>query len=145
MDGRVSLLIHYYYGDRIRTFHTGLGSLIRAAGHSKKILAYIIDDSLNWLDSLKDNLSIPVNILSIVQDKNIQKVIFDGISSIRDHVCLISNIDLLIDSGLMSVNELLNFLTDIKGKNEIILSCQSYYPELETEADYVSLFKVKNV
>ena len=145
MNGGESFLIHYYYGDRIQAFHTGLGTLIRAAGHSRKTLAYVIDDSFNWVDSLKENQSIPVNILSKVRDKNIQKMIFDEILSISDYVCLISNIDLLIDSSLMDLDELLNFISDTREKNEIIVTCKSYYPELETEADYVSLFKVNDL
>ncbi len=141
----MSLLIHYYYGDRIQTFHTGLGTLIRAAGHSKDILAYVIDDAFNWVASLNEDLSVPINILSITDDKNIKDLIFDKILTVNNHVCLISNLDLLFESGLMEIEDLLNFLTETRGKNEIILTCQAYYPELELSADYVSLFTITNV
>ena len=145
MNGRVFFLIHYYYGDRFQSFQTGLGTIIRAAGHSKEILVYVLDDSYSWIDPLREDQSIPMNILSTVQDKDIQKTIFDEILSVNNHVCLISNIDLLLDSGSMDINVLLDFIADVREKNEIILTCQSYYPELETESDYVSLFKVKDI
>ena len=145
MDGRVSLLIHYYYGDRLQTFQTGLGTLIRASGHSKDVLVFIIDDSFTWVNSLNESQPVPMNILSLFKDKNIQDVIFDKIQSVNNYVCLISNIDLLIESDLMDTKELLDFIIEIRGKNEIILTCQSYYPELEINADYVSLFKINDV
>jgi len=145
MDGRVSHLIHYYYGDRLQTFQTGLGTLIRASGHSKDVLAFVINDSFTWVNSLKESQPITVNILSLAKDKNIQDVIFDKILSVNNYVCLISNIDLLIESDLIDTKELLDFIIGIRGKNEIILTCKSYYPELEINADYVSLFKVNDV
>lgn len=138
-------MIHYYYGDRFQTFQTGLGTLIRASGHSKDVLVFVIDDSFEWLNPLKDNQLIPMTILSLNKHKNIQDLIFDEISSISNYVCLISNIDLLIESDLMETEQLLNFIAKVKEKNEIIFTCQFHYAELEANADYVSLFKVNNV
>ncbi|MHA2357657.1 MAG: hypothetical protein ACXABK_02670, partial [Candidatus Heimdallarchaeaceae archaeon] len=45
-------LIHYYFGDRYETFQIGVGLLIRALGHSKKVRTYLIDNNFEWTKGL---------------------------------------------------------------------------------------------
>ncbi|MHA1417650.1 MAG: hypothetical protein ACTSPO_01595 [Candidatus Heimdallarchaeaceae archaeon] len=49
----MSGLVHFYFGDRIKAFETGLGTIIRSDGHSLKTKLVIFNDNYNWLKSLE--------------------------------------------------------------------------------------------
>ncbi len=141
----MTFLIHYYYGSSFLAFQTGLGTIIRAAGHGKNILIFVIDDSLVWVNDLKDNQELQFNIISAEKNKNYQDIILKKILAVRNYVCLIANIDLLIEKDVLAIPELVEFIQSINGKNEVIFTSSSYYPEIESLADYVSSFRINDV
>ena len=68
-------LIHYYYGDRYVSFQTGLGSAVRAKGHSIDVNMIVLDNSFPWLE----NRAIFANFNTIILDlgnKSSTKLIF---------------------------------------------------------------------
>ena len=135
-------LTHYYFGVRKGAFHTGLGSILRAKGHSKPVLVIIIDDSFTWIPDLELEDSIPyVTIGSNEAVNNVRNTLLDTLSVLKNAVCLIANFDLLITNGILSLQDLLQIILDINNSNEYIFTSEDYFKELEEYADYVSSIK----
>ena len=135
-------LTHYYFGVREGAFHTGLGSILRAKGHSKPVLVIIIDDSFTWIPDLEleDSISY-VTIGSNEAVNNVRNTLLDTLSVLKNAVCLIANFDLLITNGILSLHDLLQIIRDINNSNEYIFTSEDYFKELEEYADYVSSIK----
>lgn len=132
-------LTHYYFGVREGAFHTGLGSILRAKGHSKPVSIIIIDNSFTWIPDLELEDSIPYVIIDSNETaNNVRNTLFNTLSVLKNAVCLIANFDLLITNGILSLQDLLQIVRDINNSNEYIFTSEDYFKELEEHADYVS-------
>ncbi len=132
-------LTHYYFGAREGAFHTGLGSILRAKGHSKPVSVIIIDNSFTWIPDLELEDSIPCVIIESNETVNyVRNTLFNTLSVLKNAVCLIANFDLLITNGILSLQDLMQIVRDINNSNEYIFTSEDYFKELEEHADYVS-------
>lgn len=132
-------LTHFYFGDRKKTFHTGLGSIIRAIGQMKKTSLIIVNDSFSWFEGIWDSLNIPSKIFNLDINKQDVGEKFENIlSNLSKQIILIANFDILIESKRMSLTKFFDVLKNKQGSNEIILTSEKYYEEIEDLANYVS-------
>ena len=60
----MSHLIHFYFGDRKKAFETGLGSIIRAWGHSHKSKIIVFNNDYTWINELADGEYFQVRIVN---------------------------------------------------------------------------------
>jgi ATP:corrinoid adenosyltransferase len=137
--------VHFYYGDRLRTFHVGLGIVVRALGHSINSEILFLDESYEWVKDIISLEDVPVRILSIEDQAKIQNFFLEEIKEIKDTILLIANIDLIVHHQVLEIKELLHLLTRIKEKNEVILTSETKYTEFEYIADYVSFISVRKM
>jgi len=130
--------VHYYFGDREKAFLVGLGTILRAKGHSKPVLVILIDDPFSLaIDLEKENIP-HILIESEGEKDNIMKTFLDVFNGLKDTVCLIANFDTLINSKNISLPHLIQILQDLDTSNEYVLTSEKYFKELEEFADYVS-------
>lgn len=135
--------VHFYYGDRLRTFHAGLGIVVRALGHSINSEILFVDESYEWVEDIISLEDVPVKIISIDDHHKIQDFFLKEIKEIKDTILLIANIDLITHHQVLEMRELLHLLTRIKERNEVILTSETKYTEFEDIADYVSFISVR--
>lgn len=133
-------LTHYYYGDRLSSFKAGLGTIIRAKGHSLKVKIIALNNSFEWLreqDAL-ENFN--------VEFFNFEQLV-DSVQTLRKYVdssvpslILIANFDLLIENSILKLERFIDIIKSRQQNIEIILTGEKHYPDIEKLADYVSLF-----
>jgi ATP:corrinoid adenosyltransferase len=131
-------LVHYYFGEREKTFLIGLGIILRAKGHSKPVSILLIDDLYPWINNFKIE-DTPQVIIDLRDSKiDVKRIFLDTFSEVKDTVCLIVNFDLLIEKEIMSLQSFLQVIKSLDTSNELILTSEQYYEGLEEFADYVS-------
>ena len=134
-------LIHYYYGDRLISFKTGLGTLIRAKGHLINVKAIIINNSFQWLKNFNQFREFNSIIYNISQSEEILSVLQNLIISLKNTVLLIVNFDLLIELGNISLKDFIELIIKKQKSLEILLTGEIEYTELKEIADYVSFLQ----
>jgi len=137
--------VHFYYGNRLRAFHAGLGVIVRALGHSIKSKIIFLDDSYSWIENMISSEEIPIKILSIDNHHIVQEFLLKEINKIEKTILLIANIDLIVQHQVLKMNELIHVLSRKKEQNEIILTSEKNYNEFEKFADYVSSISVRKM
>ncbi len=137
--------VHFYYGDRLRAFHAGLGIVVRALGHSINSKILFLDQSYEWIEDIISLEEVPVEIISIDDHPKIQDFFLNEIKKIEDTIFLIANIDLIVQHKVLEMKELLHLLSKIKERNEVILTSETKYTEFEKIAEYVSFISVKKM
>ncbi len=136
---QTSFLTHFYFGDRQKTFHTGLGTVIRAKGHSMRVTVIAIDNSFSWLDKLEEIIDESVIIYDINDEKiDLENEFQARLNEFDNQICLIVNFDLLIEFQHITLESFLRIICNIKTSNELILTSEKFYKEIENIADYVS-------
>ncbi len=131
-------LTHYYYGDRLTTFKTGLGTVIRTKGHSMNVKTVIVNDSFHWLENQNQFEAFNPILLDVNKNKEILVVLRELVGSLEETVFLIANFDLIIEKGIISLENFIDLLKEKNESTEILLTGEIDYPELRTIADYVS-------
>ena len=137
--------VHFYYGDRLRTFHAGLGIVVRALGHSINSKILFLNQSYEWIEDIISLEEVSVKIISIEDLPKIQDLFLKEIKKIEDTILLIANIDLIVQNHVLEMKELLHLLIKIKEKNEIILTSEIKYTAFEEIADYVSFISARKM
>ena len=137
--------VHFYYGDRLRAFHAGLGIVVRALGHSINSIIIFLDQYYGWVEDVISLEEVPVQIISIDDYSKIQDFFLKEIKEIKDTIILIANIDLIAQHQLLEMKELLHLLIRVKERNEIILTSETKCIEFEEIADYVSFISVRKM
>lgn len=137
--------VHFYYGNRLRTFHAGLGIIVRALGHSINSKIIFLNQSYEWVEDIISLEEVPVKIISIEDHPKIQDLFIKEIEKIENTILLIANVDLIIQNHILEMKELLHLLIKIKEKNEIILTSETKYIEFEEFADYVSFISIRKM
>ena len=69
--------VHFYYGNRLRAFHAGLGVIVRALGHSIQSEIIFLDDSYSWIENMVSLEEIPIRILKVNDHHGIQEFFFN--------------------------------------------------------------------
>jgi ATP:corrinoid adenosyltransferase len=141
---KMTFLVHFYYGNRLEAFQTGLGIIVRALGHSKKIKIYIINDCFSWVDEFEEKSDIHHQIISINETKNNFNEVKNELIQEEGAICLLANFDLLFDNFL-EIKEFVTLIEEISKKNEIIITCEKKYDILEDLGDYVSSFELEKI
>ena len=134
-------LIHYYYGDRFISFKTGLGSAIRAKGHSLSVSLIIIDNSFSWLEDPSIFTNFETSFFTIKDRNSTKKILQEKTESIENKLLLIVNFDLLLEEKILPIKKFIEFINRKHTTTEIILTGELYYPQIEEIADYVSCVK----
>ena len=131
-------LIHYYFGEREKSFLLGFGTILRAKGHSRSVLIVIDDNSISLIPHL-DEEDIPTIIIK-TDDKEIEvnKFILKILKDLEETVCLIVNIDILVNFDTTLLQLFLQELENLENSNELIFTSETHFKELEEIADYVS-------
>ncbi len=137
--------VHFYYGDRLRAFHAGLGIIIRALGHSIKSEILFLDESYAWVEDIISLKEISVKIISIDDHPKVQDFLLKEFDKIEDTILLIANIDLIVQHQVLEMKELIHLLSRTKKQNEVILTSEAKYIEFEEIADYVSFISVRKM
>lgn len=137
--------VHFYYGDRLRTFHTGLGIIVRALGHSINSKIIFLNQSYEWIVDIISPKEIPIEIIPIEDYAKVQNYFIKELGKIEDTILLIANFDLIVQYQIFEMKELLNLLSKIKEKNEVILTSEISSKEFEEIADYVSSISVRKM
>lgn len=140
----MTFLVHFYYGNRLEVFQTGLGIIIRALGHSKKIKVYIVNDSFSWVEEFKEKSEIPHHIISVKETETIFKKIKTELIILEDKICLLANFDLLFDN-LLKIKDFIPLIKEISKKNEVIITCEKKYDFFDDLGDYVSSFELEEI
>jgi ATP:corrinoid adenosyltransferase len=143
-DAKMTFLVHFYYGARLEAFQAGLGVVIRALGHSRKVRVYIIDDSFPWFNELKQRSELPFQIFTREETKNQFDEIKKEMITLDNEICLLVNFDLLLDSWLR-IEDFVSLIKEVNKKNEVIITCENKYDLLEDLGDYVSSFELKEM
>ncbi len=131
-------LVHYYFGDREKAFLVGLGTILRAKGHSKLVSIILIDDHFSLTTNFEE-VNIPYITVESRNDKDsVMNTFFDALNALKNTVCLIANFDILISSKKVFLQDILQILYDIDSSNEFIFTSEKHFKELEEFADYVS-------
>ena len=137
--------VHFYYGDRLRAFHAGLGIVVRALGHSINSIIIFLDQYYEWVEDVISLEEVPVQIISIDDCSKILDFFLKEIKEIKDTIILIANIDLIAQHQLLEMKELLHLLIGVKERNEVILTSEAKFIEFEEIADYVSFISVRKM
>ena len=140
----MTFLVHFYYGNRLAVFQAGLGIIIRALGHSKKIKIYIVNDSFSWVEEFAEKSEIPCQIISISEPENSFEKIKNELTLLEDTICLLANFDLLFDS-LLAIIEFIPLIKEISKRNEVIITCEKHHDLLDDLGDYVSSFELEEI
>ena len=135
-------LIHYYYGDRFTAFKTGLGTILRSLGHSLNSKIMIIDDSFKWLENIEQFGSMNFVLLKTDSHEKALEVLKKEFSSLEGAVFLLTNFDVLIEKKIITISDFIKLLKSKQHSNEILLTAEKKYPEIEEIADYVSLIEL---
>ena len=136
----MSGLVHFYFGDRIKAFETGLGTIIRSEGHSLKTMLIIFDDNYNWIKNLDHRNHFQIQIISKTDIINLGLKAFKSLFSVNNRTILVANVDFFLYCSQISINDFINTIERIKPKNEIILTSEEMIEELVQIADYASEF-----
>ncbi|MHA1201742.1 MAG: hypothetical protein ACTSQ4_04395 [Candidatus Heimdallarchaeaceae archaeon] len=136
----MSGLVHFYFGDRIQAFDTGLGTIIRSKGHSLKTTFIVFNDNYSWIKSLEDRNHLQIQIIDKIKIRNLGLNAFKSLSSSNNHTILIANIDLFLYCSQISTNDFIKIIEQVKPNNEIILTSDEMIEELVQIADYASEF-----
>ena len=92
----MSHLIHFYFGDRIKAFETGLGTIIRAKGHSRKSEIIAFSDNFTWLNQMTNSQQFPVKIIDKTEITEFDWNAFETLLTRDNMVIMIANIDLFL-------------------------------------------------
>jgi ATP:corrinoid adenosyltransferase len=135
-------LTHYYHGNRFLSYKTGLGTIIRAKGHSLHTKIIFIDDNFAWFDkqSLADFFD--VNVIDISQIGNSIDMIQEIFVSSENEVVLLANFDLIIEHNIMKLSEICYLIENKSKMTEVLLTGEHFYSEIVTKVDYVSEIKL---
>ncbi len=136
----MSGLVHFYFGDRLKAFETGLGTIIRSEGHSLKTMLIVFNDNYSWIKNLDRHNHFQIQIISKTDIMNLELNAFKSLFSAKNRTILVANIDFFLYCSQISVNDFINTMERIKPKNEIILTSEEMIEELVQFADYVSEF-----
>lgn len=134
----MSGLVHFYFGDRIKAFETGLGTIIRSDGHSLKTKLVIFNDNYNWLKSLEGNTHFQIQIINTAEISKLGFNHFNDLLSTYNQTILLANVDLFLSFSQISIKDFIEAIGQIKSKNEIILTSEEIIEEIVQIADYVS-------
>ena len=134
-------LIHYYYGDRFITFKTGLGSVIRAKGHSLDVTIIVIENSLPWMENTNLFMDFDTSVVSLKDKIAAVTMLREIIVNLDNTLLLIVNFDLIIEEKVLSIKDFTDIIRRKKTTTEIILTGKIHYPQVEELADYVSYVK----
>ena len=132
--------VHFYFGDADETFFTGIGTVIRALGHGKKVNIILTDEKFKWVEKIpkeKNNLRI-----FKVKCKNDIHLLKKKLKF--EDLILISNIDVLIQKKWITVEYLIDIVLKLKEKSEVIITSFSFHKALADIADYCSHFQKRN-
>ena len=136
-------LVHFYYGDRLKAFEIGLGTIIRSKGHSIETITVIINDNYDWITNIKNNDHFHHRIFNKSEHKNCSLDFFTNLFSKENMTILIANIDLLLKSNVFQIEEFLELLVESDSRNEIILTSNDDFSEITNIANYVSFISSK--
>jgi len=135
-------LVHFYFGDRIKAFETGLGTIIRSEGHSLKTMLIVFNDNYSWIKSLDGRTHFQIQIINKTEIMSLGLNTFKSLFSINNRTILIANVDLFLCFSQTSINDFIKTIEQIKSKNEIILTSEEIIEEIVQIADYVSEFSI---
>jgi ATP:corrinoid adenosyltransferase len=138
----MSGLVHFYFGDRIKAFETGLGTIIRSEGHSLKTTFIVFNDNYNWIKNLESRSHLQIQIINKTEIRTLGLDAFKSLSSNNNHTILVANVDLFLCNSQISVNDFIKTIEQVKPKNEIILTSEEMIEELFQIADYASEFSI---
>ncbi|MCK5304017.1 MAG: hypothetical protein ACTSUP_04850 [Candidatus Heimdallarchaeaceae archaeon] len=136
----MSGLVHFYFGDRIKAFETGLGTIIRSEGHSLKTMLIVFNDNYSWIKNLDSSNHFQIQIMSKTDIMNLGLKAFKSLFSANNQIILIANVDFFLYCSQISINDFINIINRIKSKNEIILTSEEMIEELVQISDYASEF-----
>lgn len=135
-------LVHFYFGDKIKAFETGLGTIIRSEGHSLETMLIAFNDSYSWINSLEDSNHFQIRIINKTEIMKFGLNAFKSLFSTNNRTILVVNIDLFLQCSQISINDFIKTLEQTKSKNEIIFTSEELIEELVQIADYVSEFSL---
>lgn len=138
----MSGLVHFYFGDRIKAFETGLGTIIRSEGHSLKTKIIIFNDGYSWIKNLDSRNHFQIQIINKTEITNLGLSTFKGMFSIDNRTILVANVDLFLYFSQISINKFIQTIEKVKSNNEIIFTSEEMIEELVQIADYVSEFSM---
>jgi ATP:corrinoid adenosyltransferase len=135
-------LVHFYFGDRIKAFETGLGTIIRSEGHSLKTILTIFNDSYSWINSLEGHAHFQIRIIDKTEIMKLGLNALKSLFSANNRTILVANVDLFLNISQISMKDFIKIIEQIKSKNEIIFTSEEIIKELVQIADYVSEFSL---
>lgn len=138
----MSGLVHFYFGDRIKAFETGLGTIIRSVGHSLKTKIIIFNDGYSWIKNLDSRNHFQIQIINKTEITNLGLSTFKDMFSIDNRTILVANVDLFLYFSQISINKFIQTIEKVKSNNEIIFTSEEMIEELVQIADYVSEFSM---
>ncbi|MCK4972410.1 MAG: hypothetical protein KAS52_03760 [Candidatus Heimdallarchaeota archaeon] len=136
----MSGLVHFYFGDRIKAFETGLGTIIRSEGHSLKTMLIVFNDNYSWIKNLDCRDHFQIQIINKTDIMNFGLNAFKSLFSTNNRTILIANIDFFLYCSQISIRDFIKTIERLKTKNEIILTSEEIIEELVQIADYASEF-----
>ncbi len=135
-------LVHFYFGDKIKAFETGLGTIIRSEGHSLETILIIFNDSYSWIKSLEEHTHFQIRIINKTEIMKLGLAALKSLFSTNNWTILVANIDLFLNFSQVSIKDFIKIIEQIKSKNEIIFTSEELIEELVQIADYVSEFSL---
>ncbi len=134
----MSGLVHYYFGDRLKAFEIGLGTIIRSEGHSLKTLLIVFNDNYSWVRNLDDHNQFEIQIIDKTELIKLGLNPFKDLFSTTNKTIVVANVDLFLQFSQIPINDFIETIEQIKSENEIILTGEKMSEKLVQIADYVS-------
>jgi len=144
----MTLLIHYYYGDKNNTFYTALGSATRAKGHRFKVELLVINSEVFFNSNLNILKEFHANYVITYEDlchHILRWLNGDNTENDNGVMYILINFDeIYLKLEESDKKKLINDIHKLAFKAEIILTGEKEIEDLIAHCDYVSFFTLPN-